>query len=76
MFEYIKQQDADACNVFDTYCTQIAVQIMNMQYILDREVFAIGGGISAQPIVLERILRLQPVRLVMMRTCKERYTIS
>ncbi|GGH68284.1 sugar kinase [Paenibacillus silvae] len=55
VFEYIKQQDADACDVFDTYCTQIAVQIMNLQYILDPEVFAIGGGISAQPVVLERI---------------------
>lgn len=55
VFELINQHDPDAYGVFDTYCTQIAVQIMNLQYILDPELFAIGGGISAQPVVLERI---------------------
>jgi len=55
VFELINQHDPDAYSVFDTYCTQIAVQIMNLQYILDPELFAIGGGISAQPVVLERI---------------------
>lgn len=55
VFEFINQGDPEACGVFDNFCTQIAVQIMNLQYILDPEVFAIGGGISAQPIVLKRI---------------------
>ncbi|MCP8967742.1 ROK family protein [Ectobacillus ponti] len=49
------QRDEEAAAIFDEYCLQLAVQIYNLQYVLDPEVFAIGGGISAQPLVLERI---------------------
>jgi len=31
------------------------LRILNLSYILDPEIFAIGGGISAQPILIERI---------------------
>jgi len=55
VFEYINQQDQEAMAIFDHYCIQLAAQIYNLQYILDPEIFAIGGGISAQPILLERI---------------------
>ncbi|MGW9102964.1 ROK family protein [Priestia megaterium] len=55
VFEYINQQDKEAMKVFDDYCTQIASLVLNMQYILDPELIAIGGGISAQPILVERI---------------------
>ena len=35
----------------------IAVQIFNLQTILDSERIAIGGGISAQPVLIEYIRR-------------------
>lgn len=55
VFEFIIQMDKEAMEVFDEYCIFLAAQILNLQYILDPELFAIGGGISAQPILLERI---------------------
>lgn len=55
VFEYITQNDEEANAIFNEYCIYLATQILNLQYILDPEVFAIGGGISAQPILLERI---------------------
>lgn len=54
-FEFINAGDTAANRIFDEFCQSIAVQILNLQYIFDPEVFAIGGGISAQPIVVERI---------------------
>nr|WP_263327727.1 ROK family protein [Neobacillus sp. Marseille-Q6967] len=55
VFEFINKNDEEAMEVFDEYCIHIAAQILNLQYILDPEIFAIGGGISVQPILLERI---------------------
>lgn len=55
VFEYINQNDPEAMAVFNQYCLVLANQIMNLQYLLDPEVIAIGGGISAQPILIERI---------------------
>lgn len=55
VFEIICSDDRDANIVFNEYCIMIAAQIMNMQYILDPELFAIGGGISAQPVLIERL---------------------
>jgi predicted NBD/HSP70 family sugar kinase len=55
VFEYINQSDEEANAIFNEYCLYLASQILNLQYILDPNVFAIGGGISAQPILLERI---------------------
>jgi len=54
VFEYIINQDKEANAIFDEYCIYLASQILNLQYILDPEIFAIGGGISAQPILIER----------------------
>jgi predicted NBD/HSP70 family sugar kinase len=54
-FAFILAGDEDANHIFDTFCFHIAAQIINLQYILDPEVISIGGGISAQPIVTERI---------------------
>jgi predicted NBD/HSP70 family sugar kinase len=55
VFNVIAQRDQDAMEIFDEFCMNIAGQILNLQYIIDPEIFAIGGGISAQPILLERI---------------------
>lgn len=55
VFQFIKQNDDQANKIFDDYCLLLASQIINLQCILDPECFAIGGGISAQPILFERI---------------------
>lgn len=56
--------DPIAQEIFDQLCTNIAVQLYNMYYMLDLEKVAIGGGISAQPIVVERIReKFEEVRL-------------
>ena len=55
VFSYIKKENQPSWKIFTEYCRNIAVQILNLQYILDPEVFAIGGGISSQPIVTEQI---------------------
>ncbi|WP_342043387.1 ROK family protein [Bacillus sp. OTU2372] len=55
VFKYINNNDVEANAIFNEYCINLAAQILNLHYILDPEVFAIGGGISVQPILLERI---------------------
>lgn len=55
VFDLINKHDIEASAIFDQYCLHLAVQILNLQYILDPELFAIGGGISAQPVLIERI---------------------
>lgn len=55
VFEYINQKDPNVLPIFSTYCKHIAYQILNLQYTMDPEVIAIGGGISVQPILLEGI---------------------
>ncbi|TRZ40501.1 ROK family protein [Niallia circulans] len=55
VFKYIVNKDEEAMVIFDEFCIHLATQILNLQYILDPETFAIGGGISAQPVLLERI---------------------
>ncbi|NHC43204.1 ROK family protein [Bacillus sp. MM2020_1] len=55
VFEFINGHDKEANAIFDEYCIQLAALILNLQYILDPEIVAIGGGISSQPMVLERI---------------------
>ncbi|MGG7618141.1 ROK family protein [Bacillus coreaensis] len=55
VFEFINAHDKEANEIFNEYCIQLGTQILNLQYILDPEIFAIGGGISSQPVVLERI---------------------
>ena len=39
----------------DEFCFYIALQLYNIQAIFDPEKFAIGGGISAQPLLIEII---------------------
>ncbi|WP_440896910.1 ROK family protein [Amphibacillus sp. Q70] len=54
-FEYINAEDPEALAIFNHFCKNVAVQILNLQYIIDPEVFAIGGGISVQPALLKGI---------------------
>lgn len=39
----------------DAFCKDIAIQLFNLQVIFDPEKIAIGGGISAQPLLMEQI---------------------
>lgn len=55
VFAAVHQQDDDAIRCLDSYTREIAIQIFNIQTVLDPERFAIGGGISAQPIFIEYI---------------------
>ena len=54
-FEAINAHDLNATRIFEDYCQNIAYLIVNIQAIVDLEKIAIGGGISAQPIVVETI---------------------
>lgn len=55
VFEYANLGDKDVLKVLDEYCYKIAVQLFNLQYIYNPERIAIGGGISAQNILIEYI---------------------
>jgi predicted NBD/HSP70 family sugar kinase len=55
VFEYANNGDEEVLKVLDNFTYKLAVQIFNLQCVLDPEVFAIGGGISAQDILLEYI---------------------
>ena len=57
VFDAVNRGDADALEALNLFTKEIAVQIFNLQTILDLERFAIGGGISAQPAFLDCIRR-------------------
>ena len=47
--------DVNAQIALDELCRNIAVQIYNLYWLLDLEKVAIGGGISRQPVLIEKI---------------------
>lgn len=55
VFEGVNGQEPEALECLQTFTKEIAVQIFNIQTVLDPERFAIGGGISAQPVFIEYI---------------------
>lgn len=55
IFQMIQDKDEAACEALDEVCDSIAKGIFNLQCILDPEKVLIGGGISKQPILLEKI---------------------
>ena len=55
VFEAVQSGDAAACEALRQYAAEIAVQIFNFQNLYDPDRFAIGGGISAQPALLEAL---------------------
>jgi len=57
VFEGVLNGDDAAKRSLDRYTGEIAVQLFNLQTVLDPERIAIGGGISAQPILIEYIRR-------------------
>lgn len=55
VFEDVNAGDETAIDCLNEFTHEVAVQIFNIQTILDPGRFAIGGGISAQPILIETI---------------------
>lgn len=55
VFPYIERKDPRAWSIFLRYCRRVAAVIFNIDYILDLDCIAIGGGISEQSILLETI---------------------
>ena len=52
LFEAGNNGDAAALQVIDDYCKVLAAGIMSLQFVLDVQKVAIGGGISKQPLLL------------------------
>lgn len=57
VFEMANQGDEEVLKILDDYCYKLVIQLFNLQYIYDPEKIAIGGGISAQDILMEYIQR-------------------
>ncbi|GEM01865.1 Sugar kinase of the NBD/HSP70 family, may contain an N-terminal HTH domain [Halolactibacillus halophilus] len=55
VFRYLNAGHREALQIFDRFCHHLAAQIINLQYVVDPEIFAIGGGISVQPLFIERL---------------------
>lgn len=55
VFQAIKNGNQEVAELFSAYCEIIAIQILNLQAILDPERFVIGGGMSAEPMFVESI---------------------
>jgi len=57
VFDAINQKEPRVWALFTAYCREIACVILNVQAVIDLDRFVIGGGISAQAIVVEEIDR-------------------
>lgn len=56
-FKAINAKKEAVYPIFETYCRNLAITILNLQTIFDMETFVIGGGISAHPILIEEVNR-------------------
>lgn len=56
-FAAIKSGNEEAGKIFRQYCLDLAVMILNLQTVINGEKVVIGGGISAQEILIEEIRR-------------------
>ncbi len=54
-FRAISAKEPKALTLFNAFCRQIAVMILNLQAVADMQRIVIGGGISQQPIVVSAI---------------------
>lgn len=55
VFRWAEEGDEKVLRVLDKFTRDIAFMIMNLQMIFDPERFAVGGGISRQPLLLQYI---------------------
>ena len=56
-FSLLEEGDEAARETLEAFGQQIAIQIYNLNVLLDLEKVAIGGGISKQPVLIETIRR-------------------
>ena len=54
-FAALEAGDQDAAEVLDAFCHRLAGFIYNVQALLDVDAFAIGGGISVQPVFVDTV---------------------
>lgn len=57
-FKAINSKEPTATKIFTEFCQRIAAIIIDIQAVVDLDAIAIGGGISAQPIVVKAINRV------------------
>lgn len=55
IFEKAEQGHPDILRALDQFAETAAVQLLNLQCILDAEKIAVGGGISAQPLLIQKL---------------------
>lgn len=55
LFHDANEGNADALASIDHFCEGLAAGIMSLQFALDVQRFAIGGGISKQPLLMESL---------------------
>ena len=55
IFAMANEGNEEVCRVLKEHFRKIAMQVYNLQVIYDPECIAVGGGISAQPLVLQYI---------------------
>lgn len=55
VFEELEKKNEIIYPLFQEYCRDVAFIMMNVQAVVDLEKIAIGGGISAQPLLIEEI---------------------
>ena len=56
-FKEINARNEAVYPIFEAYCRSLAITILNLQSIFDMEIFVLGGGISAQPVLIEEVNR-------------------
>lgn len=54
-FVEINNRNPQAWSIFTAFCRRVAVLLINVQAVVDLERVLIGGGISAQPVVVSEI---------------------
>ena len=71
VFAWVKEGDPVVIKVLDSFCYNLAMRLFSLQAIYDPEIIAIGGGISADPLLMkyiqENILYLEshlPIHLI------------
>lgn len=52
VFEWIEKGDEIAVKMFNQYCYDVVIQLMNLQLIIDPERVCLGGGVSENPIFI------------------------
>lgn len=58
VFVWANEGDTEVCEALDAYTYRLAMQFFNLQSLFDPDVIAVGGGISAQPLLFQYIEKI------------------